>query len=238
MGSLNWRSTNNGPAKIEFSNWKSVSCSISAQKSSKTYAQQKGRIVQEKQRWQNQRQNSLTNNDISERKEEPMGMMRRGIEMDQLSDEEKLEEKPPKVKGSDRMKRLEEFRKQKEVQKIKDAQNKKPPFRVGAYHGFGNVGAMGKLPWNNKKSMKKNEVFVFKGNKTTTRSAHNSKASSVQVPKKTSTVPKPILKSKENVEENDQEMKSLNSTFDKAHCVCKDDEEKIDDKTTKENLNS
>ena len=73
--------------------------------------------------------------------------------------------------------------------------------------------------------MKKNEVFVFKGNKTTTRSAHNSKASSVQVPK-------PILKSKENVEENDQEMKSLNSTFDK------DDEEKIDDKTTKENLNS
>ena len=80
--------------------------------------------------------------------------------------------------------------------------------------------------------MKKNEVFVFKGNKTTTRAAHNSKASSVQVPKKTSTVPKPILKSKENVEENDQEMKSLNSTFDK------DDEEKIDDKTTKENLNS
>merc|ERR1712062_719537 len=95
----------------------------------------------------------------------------------------------------------------------------------------------GKLPWNTKKSMKKNEVFVFKGNKTTnesrmTRSVYNTKASSVQVPKKSSTVPKPILKSKENVEENDQEMKSLNSTFDK------DDEEKIDDKTTKENLNS
>ena len=87
--------------------------------------------------------------------------------------------------------------------------------------------------------MKKNEVFVFKGNKTTnesrmTRSVHNTKTSSVQVPKKSSTVPKPILKSKENVEENDQEMKSLNSTFDK------DDNEKIDDdvKTTKEELNS
>merc|ERR1712062_879841 len=92
----------------------------------------------------------------------------------------------------------------------------------------------GKLPWNNKKSMKKNEVFVFKGNKTTTRSVYNTKASSVQVPKKSSTVPKPILKSKENVEENDQEMKSLNSTFDK------DDNEKIDDdvKTTKEKLDS
>ena len=87
--------------------------------------------------------------------------------------------------------------------------------------------------------MKKNEVFVFKGNKTTnesrmTRSVHNTKASSVQVPKKSSTVPKPILKSKENVEENDQEMKSLNSTFEK------DDNEKIDDdvNTTKEKLNS
>ena len=77
-------------------------------------------------------------------KKNQMGMMRRGIEMDQLSDEEKLEDKQPKVKGSDRLKRLEEYRKQKEVQKVKDAQNKKPPFRVGAYHGFGNVGAMGK----------------------------------------------------------------------------------------------
>ena len=94
-------------------------------------------------------------------KKNQMGMMRRGIEMDQLSDEEKFEDKPSKVKGSDRLKRLEEYRKQKEVQKVKDAQNKKPPFRIGAYHGFGNVGAMGKKFAKSKKLILTLFFWVF-----------------------------------------------------------------------------
>ena len=79
-------------------------------------------------------------------KKNQLGMARRGIEMEEMSDEDKIPEETKPKKASDRLKRLEEYRKQKEAQKAKEAQNKKPPFRVGAYanHAFGNVGPVGK----------------------------------------------------------------------------------------------
>ena len=80
-------------------------------------------------------------------KKNELGMLRRGITEEELSDEDKIpEEKPTKVKGMNRLQRLEEYRKQKEAEKLKKAQNKRPPFRVGAFanQSFGNVGPTGK----------------------------------------------------------------------------------------------
>lgn len=119
-------------------------------------------------------------------KKEMLGFARRGIP-DSFSDEEpeanenegitrksqRSLKKQEKQKGlQDRLKRLEEFRKQKQEKKVTDAKNKRPPFKTGVYHGFGKFDANSGFnnPWV-KTNLKKGQVFVFKGNQGTTKSS-------------------------------------------------------------------
>ena len=77
-------------------------------------------------------------------KKNQMGMQRRGIQMVEESDEENDMETNVAPAKPNRLQRLQEYRKQKEAKKLVEQKTKRPPFRVGTYQGFGNVGPMGK----------------------------------------------------------------------------------------------
>ncbi len=115
----------------------------------------------------------------------------------------------------DRLRRLEEYKKQKEFKKTMEAQTKKPPFRAGVYHhDFGKCSQTFKNPWSKKGNTTKNGVFVFK--------AGNVAKPAPKIPKPKIVVQEPDIIS-EVMEEEFQQLKVKEDNRQKEDKLQKDD---------------
>lgn len=108
------------------------------------------------------------------RKKDEIGMRRRGISIKSGSEDEDIENngsvllqgKKKPVTAEERMRRLAEFRQNKEMKKTadKEAKMKRPPWKPGGVYKDVLNHQTCKISWN-KTSLKSNEVFVFKAGK-------------------------------------------------------------------------